>query len=324
MDAGHSTAEYRRRNKLKTAFRVQKTFGAIYTGGAALLSSDGVLLYSTLGEDVLCTNTHTGQEVARYEGAADVTTLALTPTPSDHSGVLLIARRSLDLAFHSVPPSDADDVHPVKVVSRAHDAPIISASADPTGSIFATGSADGIVKCWSRAGQCTHILKGHGGVVSAFGWDVAGAPERMRLFSGADDCRIRAWDLKRRTCEAVLEGHHAVVRGLAATEDGTVLVSGSRDKVVNIWSIAPGTTPQLRSTIPVLETIEACGLIQQASASKKGKGKANDHDNLLIFTGGDSGLIKLWSFSTGKLVATQPSPAAHSDTTKVPEIISMQ
>lgn len=321
MEGGsNSTAEYRKRNKLKTAYRVKKSLGAIYTGGPALLSSDGLHLYSTLGETVQCTHTQTGDSLVRWESASDVTALALTPNPSEHSGVLLIARRSLDLFFHTTPPADSDDVHPFKMVSRAHDAPIITASADPTGSIFATGSADGMVKCWSAAGQCTHIFKGHGGVVSAFGWDVAQAPSRMRLFSGADDCRIRVWDLKRRACEAVLEGHHAVVRGLSSTEDGATLVSGSRDKVVNIWNIAPGPTATLRSTIPVLETIESCGLVSMPASASSGKGKAKQaHQEDLIWTGGDSGLVKLWSLTTGKLVASQPSMSLKS-----PEIVSMQ
>lgn len=297
------TLEYRRRNKLKSAFKVNHALRAIYTGGAALLSADGLHLYATVGESVLCTHTRTGASLVTWDGSSDVTALALTPTPSTHSGVLLVARRSLDLSFHATPPADEEDTQPFRVVSRAHDAPIITASADPTGSLFATGSADGVVKCWSASGQCTHIFKGHGGVVSAFGWDVAQSPGRMRLVSGADDTRIRVWDLKSRACESVLEGHHAVVRGLAVTPDGERLVSGGRDQVVNVWNVKQGTQAQLKSTIPVLETIEACGLLSEKTA----------------YTGGDAGQVKLWSLVTGKLVTTQPASAS-----KMPEIVSMQ
>jgi U3 small nucleolar RNA-associated protein 13 len=68
---------------------------------------------------------------------------------------------------------------------------------DRTSSLVATGSADGTVKVWDIAGGfCTHNFKGHGGVISA----VLFHPDQAKawLYSGADDCTVRVWDLKTR------------------------------------------------------------------------------------------------------------------------------
>lgn len=40
---------------------------------------------------------------------------------------------------------------------------------------------------------------------------------------------------KHSRCVAVLKSHVSVIRGLDTSNDGRFLISGSRDKVVNIW-----------------------------------------------------------------------------------------
>jgi U3 small nucleolar RNA-associated protein 13 len=292
------SAAYRRRNKLKTAFKVCRDVRPIYSGGKVVLSTDGLHLYSCLDDVVVGTHTATGEELCRIEGDSSVTSLALTPFSSAENAHLLIARRSFGLHFCSVP-----DGQEYKLVARAHDAPIITTSADPTGSLFATGSSDGIIKVWdARAGHCTHVFKGHGGVISAFAWDLSSRAQ-PRLISAADDCRI--WSLTDRKCLDVLEGHSSVVRGLAVTEDGRTLVSGGRDRLVNVWSIAAGSPSKLKAAISVSETLESCGLV-------KGKGKAKQQS---VYTGGDRGHIRLWSLETGKATAE-----ASTSQLKAPEI----
>ena len=71
--------------------------------------------------------------------------------------------------------------------NQTHQAPIISLSVSPPlpasshsiddegneteNTLFATGSADGVVKVWdAKGGFVTHVFKGHGGGVSAIGW----------------------------------------------------------------------------------------------------------------------------------------------------------
>lgn len=71
--------------------------------------------------------------------------------------------------------------------NQTHQSPIISLSVSPPlptsshsiddngneteNTLFATGSADGVVKVWdTKGGFVTHVFKGHGGGVSAIGW----------------------------------------------------------------------------------------------------------------------------------------------------------
>lgn len=314
-------ASYIKRNKLKTAFGPQRTFAPIYTGGKVALTQDGLHAYTTLDEDILLTETMSGQELGRVQGDSPVSTFALTPQLSTETGTLIVARKSLQLQWYSVPFADSN-ASASKTVHRAHDAPIITMSADPSSHIYATGAADGIVKVWSiEGGFCTHVFKGHGGVISAFAWDLS-IPNDARLVSGADDCRIRVWNLKNRKCEAILEGHVSVVRGLAVTEDGSTLVSAGRDQVVNIWPLKrnPAKTSghQPKNTFPVLETVEACGLLEVpvANPSSKGKGKQREETHTAIFTAGDKGQLRLWSLATGHLLA-----AEHSTSAKPVEIV---
>ena len=254
-----------------------------------------------------------------------VTTLAITPSPvsPQDGGYLLTCGRSLGIHIYSLPSLA---LH--RNVARAHDAPIITSCADPTGTLFATGSADGIVKVWDAAnGHCTHVFKGHGGVVSAMAFDIASAGDggrqgRARLVTGADDCKIRVWDLRTREGLYVLDGHVSVVRGLDVTRDGKTLVSGGRDKVLNVWDLERGV---LRKTLPVFETIEAVGIVDVpepgAAGDKKGKGKETGSTRRAVFTAGDKGVVRLWDLLTNEQIKTAADEVTKGG--KVHEIVDV-
>ncbi|GAA5871336.1 hypothetical protein JCM16303_000720 [Sporobolomyces ruberrimus] len=312
------------RPRFKTSFKAARTYSPIHTGGAAVLSGDGSWLVSTLNEQALVTDIETGNPVQELKGdTSAVTTLAITPSPlsPQAGGYLLTCCRSLALHIYSLP-----DLALHRHIPRAHEAPIITCAADPTGTLFATGSADGVVKVWDAArGHCTHVLKGHGGVISAIAFDIASAGDggkqgRAKLVTGADDCKIRVWDLRTRECLHVLDGHNSVVRGLDVTKDGKTLVSGGRDKVVNVWDLERGV---LRRTMPVFETLESVGLveIEEGEESKKGKEKEGT-TRKAIYTGGDKGVIRLWDLLSGEQIKTKAVDSQGQDG-KVHEILSI-
>ncbi|BGP00204.1 U3 small nucleolar RNA-associated protein 13 [Rhodotorula toruloides] len=309
------------RPRFKTSFKDVKAYSPVHTGGKATLSGDGSWLVSTLNEQALVTDVETGEQIQEVKGdTSAVTTLAVTPSPfsPQDGGFLLTCCRSLAIHIYSLPSLD---LH--RHIPRAHDAPIITCCADPTGTLFATGSADGIVKVWDAAhGHCTHVFKGHGGVISAMVFDIASAGDggkqgRARLITGADDCKIRVWDLRTREGLHVLDGHVSVVRGLDVTKDGKLLVSGGRDKVVNVWDLERGV---LRKTMPVFETLEAIGLVEvPQSSDRKGKGKETDASRRkAVFTGGDKGVVRLWDLQTGEQIKTADETAG-----KVHEIVDV-
>lgn len=193
--------------------------------------------------------------------------------------------------------------------ARAHDAPVAISTIDGTSTLLATGSADGVVKVWDiQGGYITHVLRGHGGIVSAITFDIKG--DRMNLMSSSVDGRVRVWDLKDRPKQGVqkpvatLGAHVSVVRGLAVSEDGTRMISGARDKTISLWEASKHissakkakTSHQarwtLKETISAGEGIEACGFVDA-------KGET-------FFTGGTSSELRLWSFASGSTTALQP------------------
>ncbi|EPS43116.1 hypothetical protein H072_2904 [Dactylellina haptotyla CBS 200.50] len=282
---------------LKTSFEIVKTLQSFYTGGKCALSADGRILVSTLDEDVILTNMETGQELVRIEGDTElISTLAITPSASH----LITCSKSFTMRIYSLAlttPLTAITASLVRAV-KAHDAPVITSAIDPTGTLFATGGSDGLVKVWDiKGGFVTHNFKGHGGVISALSFY---APEdrnakKWRLASGADDTKVIVWDLSTRKMVKTLEGHNSVVRGLDWSADGTVLVSGGRDAVFIIWETKDWSA---RGQVPVLETLETVGLL----APGVDVGQSESDKGQVVYTAGDKGSIRLWSSSTGKAI----------------------
>lgn len=75
------------------------------------------------------------------------------------------------MRIYALQPSDTDDETIQLELVRSlkpHTGPVVTLAVDSTGTLVATGGADGVVKIWDiRAGYTTHTFHGHGGVVSA-------------------------------------------------------------------------------------------------------------------------------------------------------------
>ncbi|ORX60478.1 WD40 repeat-like protein [Hesseltinella vesiculosa] len=276
---------------IKTSFKTVKTIESIYTGGKVDMSEDQQWMVSTLNENIIITETATGQQLHELEGDTEIiTTLAIKPN-GDH---IVSASRSLTLRVW-----DRVTGQCVRTMSKAHEAPIIVMAMDPTSTLVATGGADGTVKVWDiDKGYCTHHLRGHAGVISAVKF--LQYRKKWYLASGADDCVVRVWDLQTRKSVAVLKSHTSVIRGLDFSSDGKTLISGSRDRVVNVWE---WQQQKLKATYPIFETLEVVGFVnQQADFSQYDMTPKSD----VFFTGGDKGSIRLWDVSTGKMIKEQP------------------
>ena len=243
---------------------------------------------------------------------------------------------SLSLRIYELPDSKVPlkkRIPPIRVVGRAHEAPVHVCKADPTSTYLASGSADGVVKVWDiMRGFVTHVFKGHGGVVSALAFsypqDVGSIIQNktMHLITASVDTRIRIFNLVEGAStssgggkpEAVLEGHASVPRGLDVSLDGRWLISGGRDSVVLIWDLfsssknIPTTTttkekkkkndrktPTLVKTIPILERVEAVGLLRSDDNQFHSE---TEFEEIRFYTGGEKGIIKIWDGSKGHVV----------------------
>ncbi|KXT01764.1 hypothetical protein AC579_8925 [Pseudocercospora musae] len=293
----------------KTTFDATRVIQPIYSGGAVSLSENGRILASTLGEEALLTDLNTGAHLARFEGDGDaLTTLTLTPDASH----LILCSRTLSMRIYALQHSALDDeIHARLLRSlKPHITPVVTVAVDSTSSLLATGGADGVVKVWDiRAGFVTHTFHGHSGVVSAlcfFQVDSEGeakatkrkkrksrlqddGPQEtesdeascFRLASGAEDGRVRIWNLHTRKGVAMLESHASVVRALDYSAEQNLLLSASRDKTVVLWD---SRTWQQASTMPVLETLESSGFVEGGR---------------FVYTGGETARLRLWDVQTG-------------------------
>ncbi|KAL8707925.1 MAG: hypothetical protein Q9220_007145 [cf. Caloplaca sp. 1 TL-2023] len=204
---------------------------------------------------------------------------------------------------------------------KPHSTPVVTTTIDGSGTLLATGSADGVIKIWDiRGGFVTHTLRGHNGVISALHFFEAAALEptgeksskqkkkhrkdsaieegsmdgvvngataiaRFRLASGSEDGKVRIWDLSRGKAVATLDSHVSVVRGLGYSSSIGALVSASRDKTAIVWD---AQTWAPRRIIPTMEGVEGVGFVGGAD---------------YVYTGGESGRLRVWDHQTGKQIA---------------------
>ncbi|KAK4500429.1 hypothetical protein PRZ48_008618 [Zasmidium cellare] len=305
---------------IKTTFEASRVIQPIYTGGSVALSRNGRILASTLGEEALLTDLNTGAHLARIEGDGEpLTTLGITPDAS----YLMACSRSLSMRIYALQQSGQDLEYETQLLRtlKPHTTPVVTIAIDSTGSLLATGGADGQIKVWDiRAGYVTHTFHGHSGVISALHFfEVEPEAEQQptkskkrkskqrneeteeaqneatagyRLASGGEDGKIRIWDLHKRKSVAVLDSHVSVVRGLDYSPQQRVLLSASRDKTAILWD---SRTWQPVSTVAVLETIETAGFVESGR---------------FFYTGGETARLRIWSAANGSEVTEDQEEGA--------------
>lgn len=244
-----------------------------------------------------------------------------------------------DISSENASSSRSKAVQPIRTISKCHDAPVHVCRIDPSSTLLASGSADGVVKVWDiQRGYVTHMFKGHGGVVSALAFNYpretsssssSASDSRMQLITGSADTRIRIFNLTATSASSanakavdVLEGHVSVPRGLDVTADGRWLVSGGRDSVAMIWDLNGGSNvskakgkgkavpdarlkPILVKTIPVLERVEAIGVIPASeTVVSNSPSEPSTAGRVRFYTGGEKGVIRIWDATEAKVIAS--------------------
>ena len=255
----------------------------------------------------------------------------VTPTASH----LIACSRSLSMQFHALDFENglAEVKTSLLRTVKPHTTPVVTAAVDRTGTLIATGSADGAIKVWDiKGGYVTHTFRGHSGVISALYFFEAIEPEiesvptiskkrkrnqnkvehedvimtnsltngnaktsLFRLASGSEDGRIRIWDLAKRKAISNLDSHVSVVRGLHFSPNQNVLLSASRDKTVILWD---ATNWEIQKVVPILEGIEAAGYIA---------------DGTVFYTGGENGRLRLWDTRSGNELTPEQETGGEGD-----------
>jgi WD40 repeat protein len=156
---------------------------------------------------------------------------------------------------------------------RGHNMPIICMSYDCTGQLVATGSSDRVVRVWDiEKGYCTHNFRNHTEVVTITKFHPM--TSQMKLFSASDDTTIKCYDLTTQKCIANFQDHYHTPTGIELSPLGNVLVSVSRDKVINFYNLV---TMTIIKTLPISEELEGLVVLSAShTADLLGYGKSAD------------------------------------------------
>ena len=187
------------------------------------------------------------------------------------------ASRPLDLDNLSV-----ETVHTLRVGEG-----LTSLSLSPCGGHVAAGSFEQRVHLWGLpdGAKCETSLD-HEDYVNAV---VFAGPSL--LASGCDHGQLRLWELPTGKSAGLLEGHSGEILALAASSDGTKLVSGSGDRSALVFDLAT------RSKVATFEHPTQVYCVDWS------------HDNVRIVTG-TIGTVHIWNTSTG---AEEHLIEAHED-----------
>lgn len=173
--------------------------------------------------------------------------------------------------------------------------------------ILASGSADSTIKIWNfHTGEC-FTLSGHTKAVN----HVSIQKDSTTLVSSSEDGSIRIWDLEKRVCARVLNGHMAPVQTAIPSMPGFLhtFFKQQTKKPIFIKRISGGGS----SSSDDEEEVAANALIR-----RRGSNSSNTSDNSsssaasdcdrsseqVVISGSLDNTIKVWSLETGECLQT--------------------
>ncbi len=69
---------------------------------------------------------------------------------------------------------------------------------------------------------------------------IAFSPDGQLLGTGAEDFKLRLWDISKGRIKHMLVGHTSEIYAMAFSADGSFMVSGAGDRTCKIWNLATG------------------------------------------------------------------------------------
>ncbi|KAF9458229.1 WD40-repeat-containing domain protein [Collybia nuda] len=117
------------------------------------------------------------------------------------------------------------------------------------------------------------------------------SPDGKLLATGAEDRKIRIWDIAKKRVRHVFDGHQQEIYSLDFSKDGRLIVSGSGDKTTRIWDMT-----DCSSRVFTINDSDALGTdagVTSVAISPNGR---------LVAAGSLDTLVRIWDVSTGVLL----------------------
>jgi WD40 repeat protein len=205
-------------------------------------------------------------------------------------------------------------------ILKSHVGAVEALALSFVGRWLVSGSQDWSVRLWDlETNSVVRTFEGHQGTVHA----VAMTPDGQAILSGSEDRTLRLWDAATGHMRQLFRGHTLAVRGVAMAADGKLAYSASEDGTVREWNIATGETSTLFSgrshqlkPLAVTSdahrlmfgagdwTIRVVDLTNKQAITLEGhsgivRSLACSPDNSTLISGGDDGVVRVWSLATG-------------------------
>jgi WD40 repeat protein len=120
-----------------------------------------------------------------------------------------------------------------EALSTAHSNWVYSVRFSPQEDIFASASADGMVKVWNHDGTLLKTFRGHTAAVQGLNF----SPDGKKIATASSDNSVKIFNLGRHIVE-ILQGHSASLKDVTYSPDGTLIASTGSDKTVILWDKA--------------------------------------------------------------------------------------
>ena len=98
---------------------------------------------------------------------------------------------------------------------------------------FLVGLENSNIQLWnSESKKCVKEFQGHASYVVSIA-----KVDNLHFISGSDDFTAKLWNIRNGGCLHTFKGHVDDVNAVAYIEEGGMLISGSEDKTIKVWSL---------------------------------------------------------------------------------------
>ncbi|ODV58563.1 U3 snoRNA-associated protein UTP13 [Ascoidea rubescens DSM 1968] len=257
---------------------ISRDIHPFYMGGSPItLSLNGKFLITALLDDIVIVNPKTNKIIDQVEGdGGSITCLQITPDGK------MLAVCSISQQFRLYDLEKKKFVKNFKLPS-----PVYTMTADSTSTLIVCGGSDGSINIYDLDNKyLTHHFN-HSSTISSLSIYNSENKKTWLLASGDTLGNMKVFDLIKRKQIYSSQSHNSTIRGLDFSANGDHLLSGGRDKIVQIYEI--NNKFKTIKTIPSNQQIESAGFVIL-------------NGNEYYFTAGDDPIIKVWDYKNDLLI----------------------